>query len=427
MRERMKEEVFGLVWPGKKEALEEAFTFCSKKLVLEEDNASENMFIEGDNIDALKLLQGEYASKVKMIYIDPPYNTGKKFNYNDNFSYSKKEWLQFYPNTSLYGRFHTKWLNMMYPRLYLARNLLREDGVIFISIDDHEVANLRKLCDEIFGEENFIAQIIWKKRSGPPNDKKLGTVHEYIMVFSKDINTVFLRLKERTQEQLARYKNPDGHTKGKWVAGDLMANIKGGRYVKSLYFPIINSKTGEEHYPSSGGNWRFNKEKIQRLIENNEIYFGEDGKGRPKLKRFLSDVKEGTAFSSWFDYVGYSNTATEEISKIFGNVNLFDTPKPTALVKEILKISTCDDNIILDFFAGSATTAHAVFDLNQQDGGNRKFILVQLPEPCAPESEAYKSGYKTIADIGEERIRRVIKKLEIKEGFNTFTIKEREE
>jgi len=419
-------ERYGTDWPGKKEALKliQTPSYATLKPCREESvnfETTENLFIEGDNLEVLKLLQKSYYGKVKMIYIDPPYNTGKEFIYPDNYSESLETYLEyaglisgdgkkFSTNTPNEGRFHTKWLNMMYPRLYLARNLLRDDGVIFISIDDNEVNNLRKLCDEIFGEENFVVSIVWKKRSTPPNDQIIGAAHEYLLLYSKSKVDMILNLKERTAEQIDRYQNPDNHPKGPWTSGDLMANVKGGRYVASLYFPIVNPQTGAEHYPSSNGNWRFNKNKIQELMHNNEIFFGEDGKGRPKLKRFLCDVKEGITYTTLWDFVPLNTKGSQEMAELLGNMTVFDNPKPVGLIKELLKLGATPNSIILDFFAGSATTGHATFDLNK-DGGNRKFIMVQLPEPCPEDSEAFKAGYKTISDIGKERIRRVIKKL----------------
>lgn len=383
---------------------------------------SDNLYIEGDNLEVLKLLQGSYHKKVKMIYIDPPYNTGKDFVYPDNFRDSIANYKSLTgqtddegkatranPETS--GRYHTDWLNMMFPRLILARNLLTDDGVIFVSIDDTEVDNLKKLCNEVFGEENFVAQIIWKKRSTPPNDKVIGSQHDYIICYAKSLTQVKLYYRERTSEQIARYSNPDNHPKGPWMSGDLMANIKGGRYVASLYFPIINPRTKQEHYPSSNGNWRFNKETIERLIQNDEIYFGEDDHGRPKLKRFLCDVKEGVTWTTLWDFLPFNTAASQEMASLFGNMSTFENPKPSGLIIEILKLATTEDSLVLDFFSGSATTAHAVMQLNADDGGHRKFIMVQLPEACDEGTEAAKAGYRNICEIGKERIRRAARKI----------------
>jgi adenine-specific DNA-methyltransferase len=421
------QERYQLNWPGKREALLTANAPIAKILRPCRDESvdfdtTKNLFIEGNNLDALKLLQETYLGKVKMIYIDPPYNTGNDFIYEDDFAEKSEDFLKrsnqkdeagnrLVANTEANGRFHSDWLSMIYPRLKLARNLLSDDGVIFISIDDNEVANLRKACDEIFGEQNFIAQIVWKKRSTPPNDRIIAAQHEYILCITKNSNNPGLNLRPRNKEQIDRYKNPDNHPKGPWTAGDLMANVKGGRYVASLYYPIVNPRTGQEHYPSSGGNWRFNKDRIAQLIKDNEIYFGEDDQGRPKLKRFLCDVKEGITWTTLWDFSPLNTVGSTEMTNIFGNLTTFENPKPTGLILDTLRAGSTQDSIILDFFAGSATTAHAVMQLNAEDGGNRKFIMVQLPEPCGEQSEAFKAGYKTIAEIGKERIRRAGKKI----------------
>ncbi len=415
-------ERYQLNWPGKREALLTANTSVAKTLrpCRKESvnfDSTKNLFIEGDNLDALKLLQENYLGKVKMIYIDPPYNTGRDFIYRDKFAQSSEDYLsdsgqkdeegnRLITNTESNGRFHSDWLSMMYPRLKLARNLLRDDGVIFISIDDNEVHNLRRLNDEIFGDNNFLAKLIWKKRNTPPNDKTIAAQHEYILCIVKNNNLSRINLRQRTEKQMSRYKNPDSHPKGLWVAGDLTANVKGGRYVSSLNFPIINPYTGKEYYPPSNGNWRFNKEKINKLIENNEIYFGENNQGKPKLKRFLCDVKEGTAWTTLWDFVPFNSTASAEMTNILGNLAIFENPKPTGLIIEILKAGSSKNGIVLDFFSGSATTAHATMQLNAEDSGNRQFIMVQLPEQCGEKSEAFKAGYKTIAEISKERIRR---------------------
>ena len=428
-----KNERYVLNWAGKSDAfrvLQSPTTAtlvpCAEESIGFDD--TENIFIEGENLEVLKVLQKSYFGKIKMIYIDPPYNTGNdKFIYPDKFSETKEEYLirvgardengymtregMFRKNSSDNGHYHSNWLSMMYPRIFLARNLLREDGVIFVSIDDNEVHNLRLLMNEVFGEENFIEQIIWKKRSTPPNDKVIAASHEYVVTYCKNLEFVSLNLRPRTEGQLARYKNPDNHPKGPWASGDLMANIKGGRYVKSLYFPIINPTTGEEHYPSSNGNWRFNKERIEELMKNDEIYFGEDGTSRPKLKRFLCDVKEGITYTTLWDFVPFNTQGSKEMTELLGNLAIFDNPKPAGLLKELCKLGMNVNDIVLDFFSGSGTIAHAVLDLNKEDGLDRKFIAVQLPEKCYENSEAVKAGYETIAEIGKERIRRVIEKI----------------
>lgn len=409
-------EKYKFEWHGKGDAMKLAqrrsagcLRPCPEESVHFEE--TQNLYIEGDNLEVLKLLQTAYFRQVKMIYIDPPYNTGNDFVYEDDFKDPLAKYLEVTQqatksNPETMGRFHTAWLNMMYPRLRLAANLLRDDGVIFISIDDNEITNLRKVCDEIFGEENFIVQIIWKKRSTPPNDQVIGAAHEYILGYAKRLDSVGLNLRERTKEQLARYQNPDNHPKGVWTPGDLGANVKGGRYVASLYYPIINPNTGEEHYPPQNGNWRFSKDTVDKLLANNEIYFGEDGKGRPKLKRFLCDVKDGITYTSLWDFVPFNTQGSKEMTEILGNISVFDNPKPMELIKEICKLGSDTEGIILDFFSGSATTAHAIMQLNAEDGGSRRFICVQLPEVTDEKSEAYKAGYKNICEIGKERIRR---------------------
>lgn len=417
-----REERYQFTWPDKRKAVLLANAPIAKTLrpCREESvnfDTTENLYIEGDNLEVLKLLQETYLGKIKMIYIDPPYNTGNDFVYEDDYSMDNAQFImqnggydeqgnRLFKNMDTNGRFHTDWLNMMYPRLKIAKDFLADEGVVFISIDDNEIENLRKLCNEIMGEDNFVAQIVWKKRSTPPNDKVIGAAHEYILCYARDLASAQLNLRERTQEQLSRYQNPDNHSKGSWTAGDLGANIKGGRYVASLYFPIVNPNTGEAHYPPRNGNWRFNKETIEELLKNNEIYFGSDGKGRPKLKRFLCDVKDGITYTSLWDFVPFNTQGSKEMIELLGNIAMFDNPKPVGLIKEIIKLGCQKDSIILDFFSGSATTAHAVMQLNAEDGGNRKFIMVQLPEKTDEKSEAYKAGYTNICEIGKERIRR---------------------
>ena len=416
------DEAYEFTWVGKKAAIVEANKPIRKTLrpcVAESKDwdTTKNLYIEGDNLEVLKLLQESYLGKVKMIYIDPPYNTGNDFIYADDFMRSQEEENEqmgmydedekrLFKNTDTNGRFHSDWCSMIYSRLMLARNLLTEDGVIFISIDDNEQENLKKCCGEVFGEQNFIVQIIWKKRSTPPNDQVIGAAHEYIFCYAKNTRMVKLNLRARTSEQLARYKNPDNHPKGAWVAGDLSANVKGGRYVASLNYPIQNPNTGELHYPPNNGNWRYSRDTVQKLLANNEIYFGEDGKGRPKVKRFLNEIKSGITYTSLWDFVPLNTQGSMEMSSLLGNITIFDNPKPLGLLIELLKLGSTKDGIILDFFSGSATTAHAVMQLNAEDGGHRKFIMVQLPEKCDEASEAYKVGYKNICEIGKERIRR---------------------
>jgi adenine-specific DNA-methyltransferase len=281
---------------------------------------------------------------------------------------------------------------------------------MFVSIDDGEDSNLRKICDEIFGEEQFAAQIIWKKRNTPPNDRVIGAQHDYILVYVRT-SIDALNLRPRSEEQIARYKNLDGHPKGPWVAGDLTSNVKGGRYSAALYYPIRNPRTGQEFFPPNNGNWRFNKEKVERLIEQDEIFFGKGDDSSPKLKRFLCDVKDGATWTTLWDFAPYNTSGSLEMGEIFGNTVVFENPKPEGLIRHVVQAGSSRDGIVLDFFGGSGTTAHAVMTQNAIDGGNRKFVLIQLPEETGGASEAAKVGLGTIAEISKERIRRAGKKV----------------
>lgn len=449
------DEKYGLNWHGKRRARQIALTPSTGTLRPCPDESvdwdtTQNLMIEGDNLEVLKLLQKSYAGKVKMIYIDPPYNTGKDFVYPDNFRDSIGNYLELTgqveggakltANSDTSGRFHTDWLNLMYPRLKLARTLLREDGILLVSLDDGEIDNLRLLLKEIFGEENFVAQILWKKRSSPPNDKIIGANHDYIALFCRNIDSVKLNLKERSQDQLERYRNPDNHPKGVWAPGDLMANVKGGRYVETLNYPIVNPTTGQSHLPSvtERGNWRFSKEKIEALIAQNEIYFGEDGKGRPKLKRFLCDVKDGVSYSTIWDFVPLNTKGSSEMQELFGNSTVFESPKPVGLIQELTKLGTENGDLIMDFFAGSGTTGHAVMAQNSLDNGSRRFILVQLPESLEAQKNEQKTAYdyceqlnkpKNIAELTKERLRRASAKIKEEKpmfsgdtGFRVFKL-----
>ena len=420
-------ERYGMEWPGKKEALSliQTLSFATLKPCRKESvnfDTTENLFIEGDNLEVLKLLQTSYYGKVKMIYIDPPYNTGKEFIYPDNFSESLETYLEYAghegrwkdsqsANAQENPRYHTRWLNMMYPRLYLARNLLRDDGVIFISIDDNEVSNLRKLCDEIFGEENFVAELIWERAYSPKNDAKyISNSHDYVLVYVKAIDSFEIGRPQRTDEANARYQNPDNDPRGVWKSSDMSVKT----YNASCDYPIT-TPSGRTVEPPAARCWSLSKNAFFERLQDNRIWFGVDGNSVPSIKRFLSELKyEGMAPTSILFYkdVGHSQEGSKEVVSLFEGQGYFDGPKPKRLISKLLTIAnTSEDSIILDFFAGSATTAHAVLDLNRHDNGNRRFILVQLPEPCALDSEAFKAGYKTIADIGKERIRRVIKQL----------------
>jgi adenine-specific DNA-methyltransferase len=355
-----------------------------------------------------------------MIYIDPPYNTGNDFVYADNFAdpiarYKEVTQQTTKSNPEAMGRFHTNWLNMMYPRLRLAANLLRDDGVIFISIDDNEVHNLRKLCDEIFGEENFVVQIVWEKKYAPQNDAKYFSInHEYILCYAKSMSCFERNLLPITEEQLARYKNFDNDPRGPWKSGDLTSKTqaKGHSYE-------ITSPSGAKFLPSKGRQWAPAYSKFQELLADNRIWFGQNGNNVPSIKQFLSEVNQGIVpISLWYHKdVGHTQSATQELTKLFDNIKLFDYPKTIEIIKRCLHISTDKDSIILDFFSGTASTAHAVMQLNAEDCGNRRFIMVQLPEQCDEKSEAYKVKMLNICEIGKERIRRAgIKMLEEQEG-----------
>jgi adenine-specific DNA-methyltransferase len=410
-------ERYGMVWPGKSDCYKaiQQSSIATLKPAREESvdfDTTQNLFIEGDNLEVLKLLQKSYLGKVKMIYIDPPYNTGKDFIYPDNYSENLGTYLRytgqvddegrkFSTNSETDGRFHSKWMNMMYPRLFLAKNLLRDDGVIFISIDDHEVHNLRLLMNEIFGEENFIANVVWEKKYTRSNDAKwFSDNHDHILVAARNKEGCRFNLLPRTEDQIAAYGNPDNHSKGRWKATPLHA--KSGTDGAFSY----TFRNGVIWSPPPGTFPRFSKESMDKLDRTKEIWFGTDGKGIPSKKSFLAEVKAGVTSTTLWSYqeVGHNHEATEEIKKLLPE-NPFNNPKPTRLIQRMLNISTSKNDIILDFFAGSATTAHAVLKLNAEDDGNRRFICVQLPEPTN------RDDYHTIAEIGKERIRRVIKKI----------------
>lgn len=382
-------------------------------------DTTENLYIEGDNLEVLKLLQKSYHGKIKMIYIDPPYNTGHDFVYPDDYRDNMQNYLELTgqvdsdckkisTNSESNGRYHTDWLNMMYPRLRLARNLLTDDGVIFISIDDNEDGNLRKLCDEIFGEDNFVAQIIWRKKYGAQNDAKWFSVsHDYIVVYAKNKFNWHPNLLPRTDEADKRYKNPDNDPRGVWKSTDFSRPAVIDECIYDITLP-----SGRVIHTPQGRSWLKNKVGLDELILDNRIWFGSNGDSVPSVKRFLSEVKDGMVCQTFWDYseVGHTDKAAKDLSQIIGQA-IFDYPKPIDLIKRILQISTEKDSIILDFFSGSATTAHAVMQLNAEDDGNRKFICVQLPEPCDEKSEAFKAGYKNICEIGKERIRRAGEKI----------------
>lgn len=411
-------------WFGKSNAKRNAFTPSNATLIYDQERsvnptASENLIIEGENLEVLKLLSASYREKIKCIYIDPPYNTGKDFVYSDNFTQDKKAYwedagivedgLKIDTNTETDGRYHSNWLNMMYSRLLVARQLLREDGVIFISIDDNEVHHLRKLAEDVFGENNFVANIIWEKKFAPSNDAKwFSANHDHILCFAKNKDIFRPNLLIRDENALARYKNFDDDHRGDWVSGDLTVKTYN---VANDY--EITTPSGRKVRPPKGVCWRFSQEKYLQLVENNRIWFGNEGDNVPRLKRFLTDVKDGiTPMTIWYHRdVGHNQEAFQESRKIFDGNLYFDTPKSIRLMKQIVHLSLNKNDIVIDFFSGSGTTGQAVTELNIEDGGNRKYILVQLPEKTDENSEAYKAGYKKISDITIERNKRVIEKL----------------
>lgn len=432
-----REERYQFTWPDKKKAMLAAnapITATLRPVVADsvgKDGTpggfdSENLYIEGDNLEVLKLLQETYLGKVKMIYIDPPYNTGNDFVYNDDFSVECGEWRvksgdydesgnRMVTNTESNGRFHTDWLNMIYPRLKLAKDLLADDGAVFISIDDNEVKNLMAMCDEVFGTSNFLATFVWQKKYGPANDAKgVSATHEYILLYGKNSDVWMPGLLPRSDEQLKAYKNPDNDPRGVWRASDLSART----YSASCDY-IITGPTGLKFSPPPSRSWIVNKESYQKLLADNRITFGSDGTGRPMQKKFITEVKGGITPETWLprERGGDNKIARYELKDIFPE-NLFDTPKPSKLISYLITISGVEkDAIILDFFSGSATTAHAVMKLNAEDGGHRKFIMVQLPEKTDEKSEAYKAGYKNICEIGKERIRRAGRKIKEDAGL----------
>ena len=414
-------ERYHLNWPGKREALLTANAPIAKTLrpCREESvnfDATKNIFIEGDNLDALKLLQETYLGTVKMIYIDPPYNTGNDFIYEDDFAEGTEEFLirsnqkddegnRLVANTEANGRFHSDWLSMMYPRLKLARNLLRDDGVIFISIDDGEVHNLRKTLDELYGTKNFLGIFQWRRRQKADNrnQSRVSPDHEYIVAYSKSGVTHL----KGTEIDTEKYINPDNDPRGPWASTNL-SGLATATQRPNLHFDIVDPNTGVSYPPNPSRGWSKSKDTIAKMIEEGRILFPKTNTGRPREKKFLRDLQSNvTGFSTCLDskVVGYTTNGTREATELLGG-KFFDFPKPVNLLKQLLFQTTSLDDIILDFFAGSATTAHAVMQLNAEDGGNRRFIMVQLPEPCGENSEAFQAGYKTIAEIGKERIRR---------------------
>ena len=429
------DERYQFTWPNKRNAIRLANAPINKTLrpcreeSVDFDN-TENLYIEGDNLEVLKLLRENYLGKVKMIYIDPPYNTGNDFVYNDDFAQSQAEFASqsglfdeegnrmadpMVQNTESNGRFHTDWLNMIYPRLKVAKDLLSDDGVIFISIDDNEVENLKKICDEVFGEHNFLAQVVWERAYSPVNLKKhFSESHDYVLAFAKAIDKLVCNGLPKSAEALERYKNPDNDPRGIWKAADATV----GPVVNEKLYPIT-LPSGRVVYPSSGRCWLYTETRFKEMVADNRVWFGPDGNSIPAIKKFASEVKQTmTPMTIWkYTEVGHSQEAAQYLKKLFDDHDYFDYPKPVELIKRCITLYASNDSLILDFFSGSATTAHAVMKLNAEDGGNRKFIMVQLPEKTGEKSEAYKEGYKNICEIGKERIRRAGKKVKEEAGL----------
>lgn len=461
------QERYQFTWPDKKKSVVLANQPIAKTFRLDREKSvgrdgtagsidTENIYIEGDNLDALKLLQETYLGKVKVIYIDPPYNTGNDFIYKDDFSQKIDEYIEnsgqldeegnkLVQNAESNGRFHTDWLNMIYPRLRLAKDLLTDDGVIFISIDDNEIDSLKNICNEIFGQCNLVAEIPWQSRASIQNDTDFSVNHEYICVYAKKRRQENRRLKESNYNEWhnsksfvckplpldkSKFDNPDNDPRGLWKADPFDApNVR-----PNLTYMVTNPLTGEQHLPPRGRHWRISQEKFSSALADGRIVFGKNGRGRPQLKSFYGEKKEfGSIDNSWFsaERVGTTTNGTKEVMQLFDGKPYFDKPKPTSLLSKIIDLANMKNgDIVLDFFSGSATTAHAVMQLNAEDGGKRKFIMVQLPELTAEKSEAYKAGYKTICDIGEERIRRAGKKIkeentdkaDLDIGFRVFKV-----
>ena len=427
------EERYQFTWPDKRKAILAAnapinatLRPCPEESV--DFDTTQNLYIEGDNLDVLKCLKETYLHKVKMIYIDPPYNTGNDFVYEDDFAESAAEYLansgqfdeqgnRLVTNTESNGRFHTDWLNMIYPRLKVARDLLTEDGVIFISIDDNEVENLKKVCDEVFGESNFVAQLVWERAFAPKNDAKyVSNSHDYILMFSKNLDNFVIGRLPRTEEADARYSNPDNDPRGVWQSDNLTVKT----YSPSGDYPIT-CPSGRVVEPPAGRCWSLSAKTFAERLEDNRIWFGADGNGVPRIKRFLSELKfDGIAPTSLLFYkdVGHSQEGSQEVIKLFGNKGVFDGPKPVRLLERLITLANLkEDSIVLDFFSGSATTAHAVMKKNAEKEKHCRFIMVQLPEEVSDKKKD--QGYKNICEIGKERIRRAGAKIKADSPLTT--------
>ena len=419
------DEAYEFTWVGKKAAIVEANKPIRKTLrpcVAESKDwdATENLYIEGDNLEVLKLLQESYLGKVKMIYIDPPYNTGNDFIYADDFKMESEEWKvesgewseegdRLFKNTDTNGRFHSDWCSMIYSRLMLARNLLTDDGVIFISISDAEVDNLKKICDEVMGAKNYLGDIIWNSTKSVTNTALISVSHTYNLVYFRNIEYFVNHRNEfRLPEKGEGFSNPDNDPRGEWKADPFQV----GGWRPNQQYDIVNPKTGVVYKPNPGCSWKNDYVNFQRLLKDNRIVFGSTGEAGPQRKRFIWEAQErGMVAKTIWDDVETTTNGTQLLKKLFGQAGIFDNPKPVEFVKKLLQLGTHETAIVLDFFSGSATTAHAVMQLNAEDGGHRKFIMVQLPEKCDEKSEAYKAGYKNICEIGKERIRRAGEKI----------------
>ena len=434
------DEAYEFTWVGKKASIVEAnkpirktLRPCKEKSV--DWDTTENLYIEGDNLEVLKLLQESYLGKVKMIYIDPPYNTGNDFIYNDDFKMSREEYAdeqgeyddvgnRMFKNTETNGRFHSDWCSMIYPRLMLARNLLSDDGVIFISIDDNEQENLKKICDEVFGAENYCGDILWNSTKSVTNTALISVSHTYTFIYFKDVSYfVTNRTAFRLTDDGEGFENLDDDPRGPWKADPFQV----GGWRPNQQYEIINPKTGVVYKPNPGCSWKNDYNNFQKLVEDNRIVFGKTGDGGPQRKRFIWEAKErGKVAKTWWDDVETTTNGTQMIKKMFGGLSIFSNPKPVGFIHKLQQLGMNSDGICLDFFSGSSTTAHAVMQLNAEDGGNRKFIMVQLPEKTDEKSEAYKAGYENICEIGKERIRRAGQKIlednKNKEGIENLDI-----
>ena len=413
-------------WFGKSKAKRNAFIPTRATLHYDEGRSvnpetTENVIIEGENLEVLKILLNGYRNKVKVIYIDPPYNTGEDFVYNDDFSEGRQAYwerteqsedgISLDTNSDANGRFHSNWLDMMYSRLLVARNLLRSDGVIFMSIDDHEIQHLRKISDEVFGEGNFVANIVWQKRTSPDARCNLGAAHDYIVVYAKDKDLLkpTLNLIELTEERAAEYKNPDNDPRGRWASVDITGQT--GHATASQFY-TITTPSGKEYKPTAGRCWALAKDTFDSLVKDNRIWFGSNGSSIPRKKVFLSEVNGSNAWTWWTNKeVGHNQAGAKELKDILGATDIFENPKPSRLIQQILKIASKPGDLILDFFAGSGTTGHAVVSQNLKDAGNRQYILVQVPQATDENSNARRAGFKKISDITIARNKAVVEKI----------------